>query len=265
MKLLHEELTYKIRQCIFEVRNEIGAGFDEETYHQGLLLSFERHGLPFVSKEQRELTHRGVHIRNFVNDFLIDDKVILSLKCVPCKFLQKHYVQLFAELKLWKKDLGLIVNFGLPNIDIERYAFAEKEPVFVENFEYIKNRLDKQEHGILEKLRAAIKNAAALHKLGYGKVVWRKIIKAELNQVQLAFSKNAIVPVQFAGKIIRTYKLRHLIVEDKIILMIVALQKTIDQSEIASMRSYLKALKLRIGIIVNFGKSEVNISGVRAT
>lgn len=130
MKLLHEELTYKIRQCIFEVRNEIGAGFDEETYHQGLLLSFERNGLPFVSKEQRELTHRGTFIRNFVNDYLLDDKVILSVKCVPCKFLQGHYVQLFSELKLWKKDLGLIVNFGLPDIAIERYAFTEKEPVF---------------------------------------------------------------------------------------------------------------------------------------
>lgn len=264
MKLLHEELTYKIRQCIFEVRNGIGAGFDEETYHQGLLLSFERNDLPFVSKEQRELTHRGMFIRNFVNDYLLDDKVILSVKCVPCKFLQAHYVQLFAELKLWKKDLGLMVNFGLPDIDIERYAFTEKDPIFVENFEYIKNQLDEKEHEIFERLRTAIREVATLHKLGYGKVVWRKIVAAELNHAKLAFSKNTIIPVQFAGKTIRTYKLRHLIVEEKIILMIVALQKAIDQSEIASMQSYLKALNLRTGIIVNFGKSEVHISGVRA-
>ncbi len=182
MKLLHEDLTHKIRHCIFEVRNEIGAGFDEETYHQGLLLSFERNGLPFVSKEKCDLTHRGVFVRSFINDFLLDDKVLLSVKCVPCKFLQAHYVQLFSELKLWKKDLGMIVNFGLPDLDIERYAFTEKNPTFV---------------------------------------------------------------------------------EDKVVLMIVALQKTIDQSEIANMQSYLKALKLPAGIIVNFGKSEIHVSGVR--
>jgi len=188
MKLLHEELNYKIRQCIFEVRNAIGAGFDEETYHQGLLLSFERHGLPFLSKEQRELTHRGVLIKSFINDYLLDDKVILSVKCVPCKFLQAHYAQLFSELKLWRKDLGLIVNFGLPDVDIERYAFTEKGPIFVEDFEYIKNQMDEQEQGIFEKIRTAIEEVAILHKPGYGKVVWRKIVAAELNNMQLSFS-----------------------------------------------------------------------------
>ncbi|MCI0690751.1 GxxExxY protein [candidate division KSB1 bacterium] len=76
---------------------------------------------------------------------------------------------------------------------------------------------------------------------------------------------STLVPVQFAGKIIRTYRLRHLIVENKIPLMIVALQKAIDQSEVANMQSYLKALQLNTGLIVNFGKSEVHISGVRAT
>ncbi|MGH7495516.1 MAG: GxxExxY protein, partial [bacterium] len=100
--LLHADLTYKIRQCIFEVRKEVGVGFDEETYHKALLLSFQHQDLPFISKEQRVLTHRGVFIRSFVNDYLLDDRVILSVKCIPCKFLQAHYVQLFSELKLWK-------------------------------------------------------------------------------------------------------------------------------------------------------------------
>jgi GxxExxY protein len=264
MALLHEELTYKIRQCIFEVRKEIGTGFDEETYHQGLMLSFQRNDLAFVSKEQRALMHRGTLIRNFKNDFILDDKVILSEKCVPCKFLQAHYVQLFSELKLWKKDLGLMVNFGLPDIKIERYAFHEKEPVYVENYEHIKDRIDAKERELLARIRTAIKDVATMHNLGYGKVVWRKIVAAELDYTQLSYSKNTMVPVQFAGKTIRTYRLRHLIVEDKILLMVVALQKAIDQSEIASMQSYMKALQLNIGLIVNFGKSEVHISGVRA-
>jgi GxxExxY protein len=191
MKLLHEDLTYQIRSCIYEVRQEIGTGFDEETYHQGLILSFHRHDLPFASKEKRALMHRGMLVRNFVNDFLLFDKIILSGKCVPCKFLRAHYVQLFAELKLWKKDLGLIVNFGLPTIEIERYAFTEKEPVFVENYEFIENQMTKAEQQVLEGI------------------------------------------------------------------------KNIDQIDIANMQSYLKALGLGIGIFVNFGKSEVQISGVR--
>jgi GxxExxY protein len=157
-----------------------------------------------------------------------------------------------------------MVNFGLPDIKIERYAFHEKEPVFVENYEYIKDRIDEKEREILAIVRAAIKDVAVMHKLGYGKVVWRKIVTAELDYKQLSYNKNTMVPVQFSGKPIRTYRLRHLIIENKIILMIVALQKAIDQSEVANMQSYLKALQLNTGLIVNFGKSEVHISGVRA-
>lgn len=45
MKLLHKQLTEQIRACIYEVRKEIGAGFDEETYHQGRCASSQ--GLNF--------------------------------------------------------------------------------------------------------------------------------------------------------------------------------------------------------------------------
>jgi GxxExxY protein len=263
MKLLHEELTYQICASIYEVRKEIGVGFDEETYHQGLVLSFHRRSMPFISKEKRSLFHRGTHIRDFINDFVLFEKIIFSLKCIPCNFLQAHYVQLFSELKLWQKDLGLIANFGLPELDIERYAFTEKEPVFVENYEFIKNRITKPEQHILDEIEKAVKYVANLHKPGYGKVVWRKIVEAELKYLQISFSKNNILPVNFAGKTIRTYRLRHLIVEDKILLAITALQKGIDQIDVANVQSYLKALNLGVGLIVNFGKSKVQISGIR--
>lgn len=264
MNLLHEEVTYKIRQCIFQVRREVGAGFDEETYHHGLLLAFQRHGLPFVSKEKRVLMHRGALIRAFVNDFVLDDKVILSVKCVPCNFLRAHYVQLFAELKLWQKDLGLIVNFGLPDVKVERYVFHEKEPRFVENYKFIAGRIEQAEQETITKIQTAIKEVATQHKLGYGKVTWRRIMAAELNFARISFVHNMLVPIHFAGKLIRTFRLRHFVVEGKILLMIVALQKAIDQTEIANMQSYLKALNLRAGLVVNFGKSEVQIAGIRA-
>ena len=100
---LFEDLTYCIRHSIFYIQNELGTGFDEETYHQALTRKFKQEGIPFVSKAKTSLKHRDILIREFILDFLIDDKVILSLKCLPCDFLQINYVQLFTELKLWKK------------------------------------------------------------------------------------------------------------------------------------------------------------------
>lgn len=55
MVLRHQELTRAIIGCIFEVHNEIGAGLDEETYHQGLLECLKQMGIHVVSKERKYL------------------------------------------------------------------------------------------------------------------------------------------------------------------------------------------------------------------
>ncbi len=164
-ELLYEDLSFAIRQCVFEVHNDVGVGYDEETYHQGLKRRFALEGISFVSKERTELKHRGIVIREFELDYLIENKVILALKCLPCDFLQVNYIQLFTELKLWQKRLGLLVNFGQPKVKIER--------------------------------------------------------------------------------------------------RITALQDSITHHDISTIKSYLKALKLAAGLAVNFGKSKLEIKGVR--
>jgi len=264
MELLYKDLTYKIRKCIFEVQNEIGAGFDEETYHQGLIMSFTNHNLPFLSREKKALLHRGKIVHNFINDFVLFDKIILSVKCVPCEFLRAHYIQLFSELKVWKMKVGQIVNFGLPVIEIERYVYIEKEPNYIENYTYIDNHINNQEKEILAQIVKGIKDVASMHKLGYSRVIWKNIVEAELEYLRLSFTKNNIIPVQFFEKTIRKYRLRHFIVENKIIFGITALQDNINQYDVANMQSYLKELKLSVGLIVNFGKRDVQISGIRA-
>jgi len=84
-----------------------------------------------------------------------------------------------------------------------------------------------------------------------------------LNYLQLTILKEKMVPVKFTNKIIRMYKLRHFVVENRILLIVKALQDKINQADIANMRNYLKRLNLSIGLVVNFGKTEVQISGVR--
>ena len=175
MGLLYEELTYKIRKCLFEVRKEVGYGFDEETYHQALIVSFQNHKIPFKSKEKRSLLHRGICVRNFINDFLLFDKIILSLKCFPNQFIQAHYIQLFSELKIWNKGLGLLVNYGLPKLEIERYIFKEKEPIFQENYEYLPDYITTNEKSIITQITSCIKYAAKTHKPGYNKTSIRSI------------------------------------------------------------------------------------------
>jgi GxxExxY protein len=262
-ELLYEDLTFTIRSCIFEVHNDIGVGFDEETYHQGLARKFVREGISFVSKERIKLKHRGILVREFELDYLIEDKVILALKCLPCDFLQVNFIQLFTELKLWQKQLGLLVNFGLPKVKIERRIYHEKPLIVDENYDYIKGQMDGTERQALKSLREAILFVAETHGLGFGKSVMRKLLETELAYQQIKFEKNFSVLVNYLGETIRVFKMRHFLIENSIICGITALQESITHHDISKIKSYLKALKLSIGLAVNFGKSKLAIQGVR--
>jgi PD-(D/E)XK nuclease superfamily len=54
------------------------------------------------------------------------------------------------------------------------------------------------------------------------------------------------------------------LIENRIICDIKALHEKIDFYDIAKIQPYLRALGLKIGIIANFGKNDLEIRGVRA-
>lgn len=176
MELRHKKLTGAIIGCVFEVHNEIGVGLDEETYHRGLLECFSIKGIPAISKERKYLIHRDVRVRRFELDLLVFEKIILSLKSIQNDFLQAHYLQIISELKLWKMDLGLLVNFGRPKAEIERIPFNEKEKKIVEDYSTIKGRITKPTRQLLANVREAILFVLETHGLGYGKVVYKDLL-----------------------------------------------------------------------------------------
>jgi hypothetical protein len=56
-----EELTFKIRGCVYEVFRVLGAGFLEQVYHQALLKEFELQGLRAESQWQTSWSPREFH------------------------------------------------------------------------------------------------------------------------------------------------------------------------------------------------------------
>ncbi|RMD98531.1 MAG: GxxExxY protein [Calditrichaeota bacterium] len=70
MAPIYESLSEKVRGCIYEVHNNLGTGYDEETYHRALALCFEKYNIPFRSKERQALEYRGRVIHEFELDLL---------------------------------------------------------------------------------------------------------------------------------------------------------------------------------------------------
>jgi len=264
LELIYEDLTRELIGCFFDVHNSLGVGYDEKDYHKALERRFLKKGINHRSKERKTLLHRGREVREFEADFVSFDKIILELKALQTGFISANYIQIISELKLWEMRLGLLVNFGLQKVEIERIPFSEKPKAIHENYEYVKNVLNENDRIILAKIRDALLYVFEVHGLGYGEVTYRKLVETELDFRQIRYQNRSPIEISYEGEIISVFKMRPLLIENRIVCDIKALNEKIDFYDIAKIQSYLRALGLNIGLIVNFGKAELEIRGIRA-
>jgi GxxExxY protein len=161
-------------------------------------------------------------------------------------------------------QLGLLVNFGLQKVEIERLPFTEKNRTSVENYDYIRDRITASDREILAALREAIFYVFETHGLGYNDVIYRQILEKELDFRQIKFGNRTPIAVHYEGEVVNVFKMKPLLIEGRIICDIKALHETIDFYDVAKIQSYLRALNLKIGVITNFGKTNLEIRGIRA-
>ena len=119
MHFVHEELTAKIIEACFEVSNELGTGFLESVYQKALELAIRQKGLKVQAQVPLTVGFRGEQVGQFFADILVEDKVIVELKAVST-LVPEHQAQVINYLKASKLEVGLLVNFGKPRIEIKR-------------------------------------------------------------------------------------------------------------------------------------------------
>ena len=123
---LYENLSYKIRGCIFAVYNNLGFGHKEDIYQKALALELKNANLNFSQQTSLSIIYQDNKIGTYRPDFIIDDKIILEIKAVP--FMPKSYeTQLTYYLKGTNFKLGFIINFGDKKLDIRRRVWTPKK------------------------------------------------------------------------------------------------------------------------------------------
>jgi GxxExxY protein len=263
--LRHKKLTYELRGLIFEVRDTLKAGWSEEVYHQALLQLLEARQIPVQSKARRAIHHRGLQVHLFECDLLVWDLIILELKALSyAKLASVHQAQLFHYLKCWGKDLGLLVNFGGTRVEIERLIWDEPALEIEESYDLVKSYFTEKDRDCLRQVRTVILAIGRQYGLGYPETMYRRIVELELRHQGLACSEDVIVPVQWQGAILRGDKIDHLLVEGRYLVSIRALLEFPSRLEFAQTKNYLQHLGLQFGLVVNFGKRQLQIYGVKA-
>ncbi|MBT3227833.1 MAG: GxxExxY protein [Candidatus Marinimicrobia bacterium] len=118
-KLIHEDLTYKIIGCAFEVHKELGPGFLESAYEAAMLIELKNQGLGAISQKRFPLFYKGVRIKDYSCDLAVDEKVILELKALK-RIGDIERAQTLNYLKVTGLKVGLILNFGEKSLKHER-------------------------------------------------------------------------------------------------------------------------------------------------
>jgi GxxExxY protein len=101
------------------VHKELGPGFREEVYENGLCMELEERGIPYARQIEIPVHYRGECVGSHTLDLLVEGSLVLELKSVSV-LLDVHYAQLTAYLRAADARIGLLLNFGMMPLGIKR-------------------------------------------------------------------------------------------------------------------------------------------------
>ena len=122
--LKHRELTEKIIGVFYNVYNELGHGFLESVYENAMAIDLQDAGLKVQRQVPLPVWFRSEKVGDFKADILVEESVLLELKCVRV-FEPVHEAQLLNYLKATEIEIGLLFNFG-PFPQFRRLVFENQ-------------------------------------------------------------------------------------------------------------------------------------------
>ena len=130
--LLEEELTYKLRGIFIEISRTHGYSYKEKVYQNILANKFKNYKINFVQYPFIPVinTETGNLIDKYIPDFLVENKIIVEIKAQ--RYITNiHINQLVRYLYSTKYEIGFLVNFGSPKVEIIRRIYTNDRKPFL--------------------------------------------------------------------------------------------------------------------------------------
>ncbi len=132
-----EELTERIIGGAMRVHRALGAGFLESVYQSALLVELRIAGIAVAESIKVPVSYRGELVGDFIADILVENAIIIELKAAQ-EIHPVHESQLVNYLQATGLDIGLLLNFGAPSLQIKRkHRVYKSSPVHPENPEIL--------------------------------------------------------------------------------------------------------------------------------
>lgn len=124
-EFLHAETTQVIIGAFYAVHNELGFGFLEAVHSNGLAVLLRNAGHKVDREAQFKIEFHGKIIGRYYADLLVDDKVVVEVKCARA-LDPMHSAQLLNYLRASGLQVGLVLNFG-SSAEIKRVVSSSQE------------------------------------------------------------------------------------------------------------------------------------------
>jgi len=129
---INDDLTYKIIGCAMKVHPTLGNGFQpgrrsEVINQRCLAIEMEKQGLGFAREEEMSIFYEGVHVGTRRADYVVENEVSVELKAI-IQLEDVHLALGLNYLQAYKKDKGLLINFGSGSLEVKR-LFPKQNPI----------------------------------------------------------------------------------------------------------------------------------------
>jgi GxxExxY protein len=114
-----DSLVERVVGAAYEVSNVLGCGFLEKVYERALLRELASRMLQAKAQVRHPITYKGKIVGDYLADIVVEDKLIVELKCVEC-FTNEHLAQCINYLKASGKKIALLLNFQKPRLEWKR-------------------------------------------------------------------------------------------------------------------------------------------------
>ncbi len=118
-----DQLGTSVLGLAIEVHKILGPGLLESSYEKALCYELSNHKIPFQRQLKQPVFYKGVKLESdYILDILVDDSIILELKCVE-QLQPIHHSQLLTYLRNSQKQIGYLINF---NVDLLKNGIKRK-------------------------------------------------------------------------------------------------------------------------------------------
>lgn len=120
----YKDTVYEIIDAAMKVHSELNGGLLEPLYNEALHLELNDRGIANQSEQTIPCFYKNHKMeKEYRMDIVVGD-IVVELKSAK-KLIPQHRAQLFNYMRLTKRPIGLLINFGQTSLQGERYAWIK--------------------------------------------------------------------------------------------------------------------------------------------